>query len=223
MEITYLGHSSFRIRGRSFVGGLVNIVTDPYSPNSFGQKFPKLPSVDITTISHEHQDHANREGVKGEQSPKILSGPGEYEVKGVIIKGVATYHDSQHGSQQGKNTVFVFDFEGIRIVHLGDLGHKLTENQLSEIGAVNVLFVPVGGGTTIGPEEASEVVAQLEPNIVIPMHYKVSGASGELSNLADVSEFEKVMGVEAKRQDKLDIKGMPQEEEIQVVVLEVKC
>lgn len=223
MEILYLGHSSFRIRARS-LSNWVTIITDPYDEKMVGLKFPKIAlSADIFTTSHNHSDH-NAVHVMNvsDNKPKILSGPGEYEIQGIMIKGIATYHDKTSGTERGGNTVFVFDVEGIRIAHLGDLGHKLTEDQLSEIGGVHVLLIPVGGFYTIDPATAIEVINQLEPTIVVPMHYHVEGMSSAFDNLAGLGEFEKALGMEVKRQEKLEIKGVPQAEEMQVVALEVK-
>lgn len=222
MEIVWLGHATFRIKTR-VAGTQVTIVTDPYDASLVGFKFPKV-TADIVTISHEHKDHAAEENVKGENdaSPKILRGPGEYEVKGVTLRGVATWHDSKNGAERGENTVFTYETEKIRMAHFGDLGQVLTDAQLEAIGNIDIALLPVGGVYTITPQQASEVIAQLEPKIVIPMHYKIPGMGVGFDKLSGVDDFIKVMGVEMKRADKLDIKRENFGEEMQVVVLERK-
>lgn len=221
MEITWLGHASFRIRGRTG-GDWVSIVTDPYDESMVGLRFPRV-TAEIVTVSHEHEDHNRIDQVLSDKaSPKILRGPGEYEVKGVMIRGIASWHDSSSGSNRGENTIFVFELEGLRIVHLGDLGHKLTERQLDEIGSADILLIPVGGLYTITPQTATEVVSQLEPKIVIPMHYKVSGSPSSFADLSSVEEFIKIMGTQAKHQEKFEAKRETLGEEMQLVVLEIK-
>ncbi|MBI4099962.1 MBL fold metallo-hydrolase, partial [Candidatus Microgenomates bacterium] len=183
MEIYPLGHSSFRIKGKT-----ATVVTDPYDPAMIGLKFPKLDDVDIVTVSHDHGDHNAIGNLPG--TPFVISGPGEYEVKGVTVVGVSTFHDDKDGADRGKNVVYNITVDGIRVCHLGDLGHKLTEAQVDAIGDVDVLLIPVGGTYTITSKTATEVVAQLEPLMVVPMHY-----DGKL-NLEPVSNFLKEMGAE---------------------------
>lgn len=197
------------------------IVTDPYDSGLVGLRFPRV-DADIITISHEHKDHNATDAVKGDGTPKVLRGPGEYEVKDTMVWGISTWHDGEKGAQRGENTVFVFESERLRVAHLGDLGHVLTDIQVSEIGNVDILLVPVGGIFTINPQLAVEVVNQLEPRVVIPMHYKVSGMRTGFSELSSVDEFIKAMGVEAKRQDKLDIKKENLSQDLELVILERK-
>ncbi len=190
MEIYPLGHSSFKIKGKTAI-----VVTDPYDPVKVGLKFPKLDGVDIVTVSHDHGDHNAAGNIGG--TPFVVSGPGEYEVKRVTVIGVATWHDDQEGGQRGKNVVYNIMIDDVHVCHLGDLGHKLTDPQLTAIGDVDVLLVPVGGFYTIDPSVATQVVAQLEPRIVIPMHYFRSGMREEaFGKLATVDKFLKEMGVE---------------------------
>ncbi|MCL4338184.1 MBL fold metallo-hydrolase [Patescibacteria group bacterium] len=189
MEITYLGHSSFKLRGRSAV-----VVTDPYNPEKTGMKFPKV-AADIVTISHGHADHSWGEGVEGD--PLIISGPGEYESKGIKIFGLSTYHDQSKGSERGLNTIYRIEIDGIYIVHLGDLGHKLDDKTLDALDGVNVLLIPVGGYYTISADIASEVVSQVEPDIVIPMHYRTESHKAEsFAKVATLDVFLKQMGKE---------------------------
>lgn len=190
MEITHLGHASFKIKGKN-----VTIVTDPFNPQMMGIKFPKV-EADIVTISHNHEDH-NFLGIVDGQ-PIIVNGPGEYEIKGVKIIGVAAYHDSSKGSQRGKNTVYRILVDGISIVHCGDLGHKLDDNQLEMLEGANILMIPVGGFYTIDASVASEVVSQINPTIIIPMHYNTPGLDQKIfSKMTGVETFLKEMGKES--------------------------
>lgn len=183
MEITWYGHSCFRIREKG-----VSIITDPYA-ESIGYTLPSL-KADIVTVSHYHPGHSNWKGVKGK--PRLLDSPGEYEIKGVFITGIATYHDRNRGKSRGKNTVFLFEFDGLSICHLGDLGHLLDESQVEALNHVDVLLVPVGGVSTITASQAAEVIRQLEPAIVVPMHYRTRGLTLRLNS---VDKFFKEMGI----------------------------
>lgn len=184
VEINWLGHSCFRIRS-----GQVVIVTDPYPPD-LGYSLGKL-TARIVTVSHQHPAHSYVQGVGGE--PKLVTRPGEYEINGVLIIGIATFHDAQRGRSRGKNTVYLMEIDGVSICHLGDLGHVLTTEQVEEIGNVDVLLLPVGGVSTINAPLAAEVVRQLEPKAVIPMHYKTPALNRKLEG---VDEFLKEMGIE---------------------------
>lgn len=184
MEITYLGHSSFKIKGKN-----ATLVTDPYDP-SIGLKFPKV-EADIVSVSHSHYDHNAKSLVGGE--PFVVEGPGEYEVKGVEIVGVASYHDEKEGSERGNNTIYNFKIDKINICHLGDLGQaSLTDSQVEEIGNVDILMLPVGGFYTIDAQAASKITAQLEPKITIPMHFK--DPESKINELEGVEKFLKEIG-----------------------------
>ena len=132
----------------------------------------------IVTVSHQHSGHSHVQGIGGE--PKLVIRPGEYEISGVLIIGIATFHDADRGRKRGKNTVYIMEVDEISVCHLGDLGHVLTAEQVEEIGNVDVLLLPVGGVSTINAPMAAEVVRQLEPKAVVPMHYKTSALSREL-------------------------------------------
>lgn len=191
MEIYPLGHSSFKVKGKSAV-----VVFDPFDSAMVGLKMPKIETVDIVTVSHDHGDHNAVKDLPG--SPFIVSGPGEYEVKGVTIVGVPTFHDDKNGADRGANCVYKINIDDVNICHLGDLGHKLTDEQMSQIGDVDILLIPVGGGYTIDSKIASQVVAQLEPLVVIPMHYQRPGMSPKLADaLEPVTNFTKEMGAES--------------------------
>jgi L-ascorbate metabolism protein UlaG (beta-lactamase superfamily) len=208
MEITWLGYSCFRLKGKQ-----VTVLTDPVPPD-FGYSMGKV-SADIVTISHDHPGHSYVQGISGE--PKVLTGPGEYEISGVLTLALQSYHDGERGAQRGKNTIFVFEMDDLVICHLGDLGHTLDAEQVEKIDSADVLFVPVGGVTTIDASQAAEIVRRVEPKIVIPMHYKTLVLKREL---APVDRFLKEMGVkEAIPQPKLTVNKNSLPLTLQVVVL----
>ena len=183
MDITWLGHSCFRLKGSR-----TTIITDPYPP-SLGYSLGN-PTAHIVTVSHQHEGHSYVQGIGDE--PRQVAGPGEYEISGVLIIGIATFHDSEKGGERGKNTIYVVEIDEVSICHLGDLGHVLKAEQVEEIDNVDVLLLPVGGVSTIGASMAAEVVRQLEPKVVIPMHYKTQALSQEFE---PVERFLNEMGV----------------------------
>lgn len=198
MEITHVGHSSFRIKTKTAV-----IVTDPFDPKMVGLKFPSI-SADIITLSHQHDDHNKVDLVKDYK--KVVDGPGEYEIQNVSIIGIASFHDDEKGAKRGKNTIYVFEAEKIRFCHLGDLGHKLTQEHINQIGAVDILMVPVGGEFTIGAAVAVETVHALSPKVIIPMHYKQPGMTETFDKLAAVDEFVTLSELKPNTLSKLSIK-----------------
>ena len=213
MEITYLGHASFKLKGRA-----VTVITDPYDDKC--GKFPKDMLADIVAVSHGHADHNQVSKVGG--GPFVIEGPGEYEVKGVSVVGVHTFHDGQSGSLRGSNTVYVIELDDMRLLHLGDVGHKLTEDNLAQIGPIDLVFVPVGGEYTIDAGTAAEVVKQVDPWVVGPMHYQQPGLDQDMfGKLAGVEQFLKAMGKEGLAAvPKLTISADRVPTELQVVVLE---
>jgi L-ascorbate metabolism protein UlaG (beta-lactamase superfamily) len=216
MEIVYLGHSCFKIKGKTAV-----VVTDPY-----GEKVGRLPrdvEASVVTVSHGHSDHAGGVGIiKG--NPFVMDTPGEIEARGVSVVGIATAHDDKHGEERGTNTVFVIELEGLRVAHLGDLGHKLTTAQLEEIGPIDVVLVPVGGTCTIDAKTAVEVVHQVDPWVVIPMHYQQEGTEAAINEkLTPVADFLKEMGkTDVIPMAKYVISADKLPDDVQVVVLERK-
>ncbi len=184
MTITYLGHASFKIKGKD-----VTIVIDPYDDSSTGKKFPKQTDADILLMTHNHPDHHNREGVS--ETAFVIDGPGEYDVKDVPIEGIFSYHDKKNGEERGMNTMYVIDLEGVKILHVGDLGTTLSEEQLEKIGNIHILMIPVGGKYTIDAHDAAKVISEIEPSTVIPMHY-----GNDKLGLDSVDTFLKEMGVE---------------------------
>jgi L-ascorbate metabolism protein UlaG (beta-lactamase superfamily) len=176
-DIQFLGHACFRIRGRDGV-----VLMDPVDRTS-GYDIGK-PTASIVTVSHPHADHANTAVVKPlKETLNIFTGPGEYEVGGILVTGVRTFHDKKKGAERGNNTVFVAHIDDVAFAHLGDLGHELTAAQVEDIGDIDVLFVPVGGGESLSANDAAAIIAQLEPRIVIPMHY--AGEQAVLDNPLD--------------------------------------
>jgi L-ascorbate metabolism protein UlaG (beta-lactamase superfamily) len=174
--------------------------------------------ADIVTVSHPHPGHSYVQGVADE--PRVLKSPGEYESGGVLTVGVHTFHDNEKGAQRGKNTVFVIDVDDVMICHLGDLGHVLTAEQVAEINGVDVLLIPVGNVSTIDAVQAAQIVRQLEPKIVIPMHYKTEA---EKKDLETADRFLKEMGVkEVIAQPKLLVNKSSMPLTMQVVMLSYK-
>jgi len=214
VEITWLGHSCFRLRDRA-----ATAVTDPYGKD-MGLILPRV-RADIVTVSHDADDHSFTRGVKGDF--QVLSGPGEYEVSSVFVTGLELRggKPKKEVTPALRNTVFLFEFDDLTVCHLGDLNIVPTQAQVEEaLGEVDVLLIPVGGGESLNASQASEVVSLLEPHIVIPMHYKVPGVE---SKLDPVSKFLKEMGLDkVPPQELLKVSrgGLP--DETQVVLLELK-
>lgn len=211
MIISWYGQSCFKIESRGVV-----LAIDPFEKD-IGLTPPRF-KADVVLITHSHSDHRNRDAIQGE--PFIIDGPGEYEVKGVGVRGVRTFHDSASGKERGVNTVYIVDLEDTKICHLGDLGEeRLRQEVLEEIGDIDILMVPVGGTYTIDGKQAVFVASQIEPRVVIPMHYKIPKLT---TSLAGKELFLKEMG--AKEADSLEKfvikkKDLP-EEETRVVVLQ---
>lgn len=165
------------------------MITDPYAP-TLGYSLGK-PTASIVTVSHPHPGHSHIEGVGGE--PKLVTGPGEYEISGVLIIGMSTFHDQERGSVRGKNTVYLLEVDEVTICHLGDLGHILTAEQTEGLENIDVLLLPTGGVSTIDAPMAAQVMRQLDPKVVIPMHYQTEALNRELES---VDRFLKEIGVE---------------------------
>src|SRR2546429_6894990 len=210
MEISWLGHSCFQVRGKN-----VTLITDPFPPQS-GYSLGKV-NAPIVTISHNHAGHNYVQGIGG--NPRIVRGPGEYEISDVLITGVASYHDDKHGQNLGRNTIYIIHMDELVICHLGDLGHILQEEQLEEVADADLLLVPIGGQHTINATQAAEVISQVEPHIVIPMHY--SPMIDDAANPLD--KFSREMGIEAiNPQPKLSITRSALPAETQVVILSIR-
>ena len=207
MEISWLGHSCFQLRGKNIV-----LITDPFTHDA--ARLAKL-NASIVTVSHDHPGHNNAKGIGG--NPRIVRGPGEYEISDVLITGVASYHDDKHGKEYGRNTVYIIHIDELTICHLGDLGHTLHEEQLEEVADADILFVPIGGKRSLNATQAAEVISQVEPRIVVPMHYHSAMADEPSPALAT---FCREMGVEAVNpQPKLAVTRSSLPVEMQVVLL----
>src|SRR6266849_10696548 len=210
MEISWLGHSCFQLRGKN-----VTLITDPFSPQ-LEHSLGKI-NAPIVTISHNHPGHNFAGGVDGD--PRIVRGPGEYEISDVLITGVASYHDNKHGQELGRNTIYVIHMDDLIVCHLGDLGHILQEEQLEEVADADVLLIPISGQHTINAAQAAEVISQVEPRVVIPMHY----APVEEGAPNPLDKFCREMGVAAvQSQLKVSIARTTLPAETQVIVLEAR-
>lgn len=226
MDITYLGHSSFKIVtfgiSSSGVKQKVSIITDPFDPQMVGLKYSGVEG-EIVTVSHDHPDHNAIQKVSGVK--KVVDGPGEYEISGVSIIGYQSFHDNKKGEEKGKNTIYVFEVEGLRVAHLGDLGHPLSDDLVSEMGSIDILMVPVGGIYTIGPKEAVEVCSKIDPYFILPMHYQVPEMKGEgLASLEPKETFLKEIELTVEIAQKFSIKkeGIVEGQSTKVIVLERK-
>lgn len=187
MKIKWLGHATFLITSDSGV----KIIADPYEPNDKLRYGEINESADIATVSHDHSDHSNVAAVKG--NPQVVKG--DAEIKGIKFKGIPSSHDATGGKDRGSNTIFCFEVDGVKVCHLGDLGHELTAEQVAETGAVDVVLLPVGGFFTIDAAVASRVAEQLKPKVIIPMHFKnnkcdfpISGVDEFLRGKKDISQ-----------------------------------
>lgn len=189
-KIYWAGQSCFQISVSNSREHSADIVIDPFEELATGLKFPNL-SADILLVTHNHKDHNNIKDVKG--TPFVIQGPGEYEVKEVFIQGIPSFHDDKEGKEKGQNTIYLIETEELRFCHLGDLGQKqLTDEQLEKIDKVDVLMIPVGGeGYTVDSVSAQKIISQIEPRIVIPMHYALPKLKMKLD---DVAKFLKSMG-----------------------------
>ena len=213
MDVTWLGHGCFRLRGKS-----ASVITDPYPP-SLGPKLPKL-EADLITVSHDHENHAYVQAVSG--NPYVVQGPGEYEVAGITVLGWPTFHDRVQGSDLGRNTVYLLEVDDVRVCHLGDLGHKLRDQDIEILGTIDILLVPVGGGKSLDATAAAEVVRQLEARYVVPMHYALPSVKKDLE---PVERFLKEMGVQAPEAlGRLSVQASSSgDADTKVVVLEAKA
>lgn len=208
MEIAHLGHSSFKILGKE-----ISIVTDPFDPTVVGLPFPKT-EADVVTVSHHHNDHNYTAGVKGNFI--CFDSPGEYEIKNSEIIGVTSSHDDKNGAEKGENIIFIYEVDGIHLCHLGDLGVELTSDQVEKIDAVDVLFIPAGGGPTLDIKKAAKVISDIGPKIVIPMHYR----AGKMANLSPLEDFIKEIGKTPQKTSKLKLQKKDLPEEMEIVVLD---
>jgi L-ascorbate metabolism protein UlaG (beta-lactamase superfamily) len=179
MKVKWLGHSCFLITSKDGT----RVITDPYAVGGGINYSPIKETADVVVVSHDHDDHSNVSAIQGK--PEVVRGSGTKTAKGIQFKGIAVYHDASQGNQRGPNTVFCFTIDGIKLCHLGDLGHMLSPGQVNEIGAVDILFVPVGEPYTIGAFVASQICNQLKPKVVIPMHFKTPRCAYPIAGVED--------------------------------------
>lgn len=210
MNINWYGQSCFRIEAKEG-----SVLIDPFS-KEIGLKPPKIKD-DLILVSHQHRDHNNT----GDANPEaiIIDGPGEYEKMGVAVKGILSYHDNEEGKERGLNTIYTIKAEEMTVCHLGDLGqNELTNEQIESIGDVDILMIPIGGTYTLNYEKAIKVIGQIEPKIIIPMHYKIKDLKIELDG---PEKFVKELGLAPEKTDKYKIvkKNLPPEE-VKLVLLE---
>ncbi len=212
MEIIWFGHSCFRLTERN----MATVVTDPFDHKTIGY-FPLKLKADIVTVSHEASGHNNTGAVKG--TSHVITGPGEFEIGGVFITGVQTDGGGtgKKAKEQVRNTLYVFDYDGLTVAHLGDLKQVPSQTEIEALGTVNVALVPVGGGGGLNAAKAAEVISLLEPNIVVPMHYSTPDVKISLDSL---NKFMKEMGLsKPEPQPSLKISRTSLPEETHVVVL----
>ncbi len=211
MEITWYGHSCFRLTERNYA----TVVTDPFNHKTAGYDALKL-KAEIVTISHDAPGHNNSDAVKGVSH--VLTGAGEFEIGGVFITAVQTDVGGKKSKDKTRNTLYVFDYDGITVAHLGDLQTVPTQSEVEALGTVNVALIPVGGGSSLNAAKAAEVISLLEPNLVIPMHYSTPASKVSLDSL---NKFLKEMGL-SKPQNQPSLKvtrsGLP--DETHVIVLD---
>jgi L-ascorbate metabolism protein UlaG (beta-lactamase superfamily) len=207
-EIRWFGHNCFRIRARE-----ATVIIDPVGKKT-GYQMSKQ-TADVVLLSHEHDGHANLNGVKA--GYQTVSGPGEYEMHDVFITGIRTYHDAEKGTVHGYNTAYRIEVEGMSICHLGDLGHALNEEHLEALNGSDVLMIPVGGGTVISTEVAAEMIGQLEPKVVLPMQYATEIGDKKLGGL---EPFCKALGVAVPTpEEKLTLRSSELTETMRLVTL----
>lgn len=213
MVITYYGLSCFKIQSGDTV-----LAIDPFSKES-GLTSPRFEAHAVL-VTHDHENHNNIEALSSKDDHIFkITGPGEYEFKGIIVRGIESFHDAKNGKQRGKNTIYIIEWDGMRIAHLGDYGEEDLRSEIQEtLGTPDILFLPVGGADTIDGEAAAKLANQIEPRVIIPMHYKISGLKAKLDG---VEVFMKEMGERAEAEEKFTIKknGLPAAEESRIVIL----
>lgn len=207
-DIRWLGHSCFRIRSKD-----ATIITDPVGKKT-GYTIARQ-TADVVTLSHNHPGHANLAAVK--PGYQIIDGPGEYEVHGVFIEGIRTYHDREQGAELGYNTVYRIETGNLTFAHLGDLGHPLSDEQVEALSSVDVLFAPAGGGPLLSASEMAELVGAISPRLLIPMQFRTS--KGDTSR-EPIEPFAKHLGIEMPEPvDRLRVRTSDLSDEMRFVVL----
>ena len=213
MKIKYYGHSAFLIT--SSLG--MRIITDPYKPGAFGaMSYGAIPDeADLVLVSHNHDDHNDSDGVPG--NPDVLGTPGKRTVHGIEFNGIATFHDNSSGKERGHNIIFTFTVDGITVCHLGDLGHVLSQNEVAAIGVIDLLMIPVGGFYTIDSKQVSQVAGQLNPSIIIPIHFKTGKCEFPITPIDEFTKGKAKVKVMSSSEISLDKVKLPKETEIIVL------
>ena len=214
MKIKWLGHASFLIKSDKGI----TIITDPYNVYGGIQYSPINESADIVTISHGHGDHNNSKAIQG--NPAVITAAGTREIKGITVRGFNSYHDDEQGSKRGSNIMFCFTVDSINICHCGDLGHTLSQNQLSDIGPIDIILVPVGGNFTVNAGQAAEVIRLIKPKVIIPMHYKNEKCSLPISTLEEFTKGKNNVRELSSNEIEFTMGSLPQKTEI--IVLQYK-
>lgn len=206
MRVRWHGHACFFCEGSG-----VRLLTDPFS-EEIGYSFPQ-EKVDLVTVSHDHYDHNAVHLVRGD--PVVILEPGKQTVKGIPIQGVSVYHDEVKGAKRGKNIIFIWEMDGVRVCHLGDLGHLLESSTVASLGKIDLLFIPVGGIFTIDAKGARKVVEQLKPRVVIPMHYKTPALTFELAPLDEFARF--FAHLRREKDYTIEVASLPADQEVVVL------
>jgi len=219
MEITYLGHSSFKLKNKE---GMV-LIMDPFDHDYVGLPYAK-DVADVLTISHDHKDHNERAMVTGpvkREKTFVIDVEGEYEIGGVEITAIKTFHDKTDGTERGKNLIMLVRMDEMTVCHLGDLGHKLSESQVEKLGSVDVLLIPVGGVYTIDGQDAVDIIKEVQPSLVIPMHYKTAGMKEDFGNLSTLEQFidKSKLAVMGEPGHKIKIEESTMPEDTQILVM----
>jgi L-ascorbate metabolism protein UlaG (beta-lactamase superfamily) len=215
MKIKWYGHASFLLTSDQGT----KIITDPYEPGGFGGAIAYGPipdEADIVLVSHDHADHNYVQGLRG--NPQVIKGNGSHKAKGMEFKGISAFHDGRKGSERGPNTIFCFTLDGVNICHLGDLGHVLSEQEARQIGSVDVLLMPVGGVYTIDPTQAAQTAQEINPKIIIPMHFKTPHCGFPLAKAEDFTSGK--AGVRTIKGSEVEIKKEKLPQAIEIIVLQ---
>jgi len=214
MKIQWMGHASFLLTSADGT----RVLSDPYEPGGFGgaigYKGIEVP-VDVVTVSHDHADHNHVKDLKG--NPKVISGAGIKQERGIRFLGISSFHDQREGKDRGSNTIFCWEMDGISICHLGDLGQGLSSSQVAEMGKVDLLLIPVGGFFTIDAAEAGAVVKQLRPALVIPMHFKTEVLGLPVAKVEEFTKNQKRVKFLKSSEVEVTPESLPQETEIWVL------
>lgn len=214
MEITYFGHSCFKLKNKAGY----TLYIDPFKSDMVGLPLAK-DVADVVTLSHSHEDHNAVEVITGpvnREKTFIIDREGEYEIAGIQISAIRTYHDKNSGADRGMNLVLYIIMDGLHVVHLGDICHKLTEAQIEKLGSVDVMMVPVGGTYTLDASEAIDMIKDVQPSYVVPMHYKTSDTKIEelttLENFLEKNSFP--VTSESVHKIKLDEGSLPDDTQV---------